>query len=328
MKSNLLTYIFIVVTSVFYAQNANDKFTNEDRILLKGKISTGDKKCIDCDVVVNDTIVKFQSLYESKGDWFSKIWDDEKLIADIGPDGEFVIYPRLIDTLYFKARGFSTQKFLAKELATRDSINIDLIPKDCVEKFECSEPQNFLVIIGEKINVEFQEPKKYCDEKGIFVQFDTEYLAEYRILKTLVGDTSDKKIEFTIFDHYSDPEIARYDYSIVYLIEQCGRYFQSKYQFQDLYLTENGEWASPYNPTDYKRLGIEHEIKPTKINFKEPVYYKYHEEWSDERIKDRYPEPYYKHFDGYVEALYGNYIPDLLTIKKETILKARGIKVE
>ena len=49
---------------------------------------------------------------------------------------------------------------------------------------------------------------------------------------------------------------------------------------------------------------------------------------SKEWIEQNYPSPYYRISNGKAIAEYGNYVPELVEIKKQTVLKARGIVLD
>jgi hypothetical protein len=65
-------------------------------------------------------------------------------------------------------------------------------------------------------------------------------------------------------------------------------------------------------------------VKPTKIDFAQEVFYKI-AGWKKQRVKGRFPEPYYRIEGDKAIAVYGNYIPELFELKKRGVLTARGI---
>jgi hypothetical protein len=93
----------------------------------------------------------------------------------------------------------------------------------------------------------------------------------------------------------------------------------------DLYRTKNGRCASPYSIFDYGRHpDTAGTVKPTKIDFEQEVFYSI-AGWKKQRIKERFPEPYYRIEGNKAIAVYGNYIPELFELKKTGVFTARGL---
>jgi hypothetical protein len=91
-----------------------------------------------------------------------------------------------------------------------------------------------------------------------------------------------------------------------------------KYQFFDIYKTKDGRWASSYKGEDAQN------VKPVPVEFVEEVSYNI-VGGKKKLIKSYYPEPYYRLTKEKAIAVFGNYVPELLQIKKEGVLKARGL---
>jgi len=312
----IMKYTYIILLFVFSSCISNKK------VLLSGTIIIQEDNYIDYEVVVNDTIAKIKNLFEPKGYWYSKIASDESLFGYVYSDGEFEIMPRIKDTIFFKARGYFSQKYPVSELIKRDTIIINLKARKCEKIIECNEEPETVIILGKKQEVIFEEPKKYCEEDDQFIPFNDKYLATFEVIETLHGQLNNKQLKFITYDHYSDPKFAYYEHSIIYLFRKCGTYYNSKHRYQDIYKTVDGRWASPYNPNHHRSQNNKSNITPIPIDFLKSVIYKYHKDLSKNLINRRYPKPYYKHFKGYVKAVYGNYIPELLKINRKPFIES------
>lgn len=193
---------------------------------------------------------------------------------------------------------------------------------------------SLLVFVGEKIEVNYVErPASVSDTiiEGndtlvtISLRMDSEYLAKYKILQLVHGSYKSDTIEFTVFDHYGKPTFSNYQTVLLFVSEYNGKFYHEKYQYFDLYMTENGKWASPYSSIDYNHPYKETiTVKPEKIPFSDKVFYSVRKMSKDE-IKERFPQPYYKIDKKRAIAIYGNYLEDLFKLKQQTVLKARGI---
>jgi len=65
-------------------------------------------------------------------------------------------------------------------------------------------------------------------------------------------------------------------------------------------------------------------LKPQRIEFKDKVFYDL-EQFDTDRIKEFFPTEYFNIVENKAYPLVGTYIEDLFTVKKEGVLKARGI---
>lgn len=201
---------------------------------------------------------------------------------------------------------------------------ITAITLGCVEcrqaPVSCMENPGFgrmLVFVGEKLDVKELDP-----EEGIII--NNKFLAKYRILERVCGNYSKNTIEFIVYDHYGKPEFEKYETVMLYVVEDEGKYYHEKYQFDDLYKTNDGRWASPYNANNEYQDSLGSLIEPVKISFVNQVSFSI-AGLKKREIKYRYPEPYYKITGNKAIAIYGNYVPELLQLKKNGVLRARGL---
>ena len=187
---------------------------------------------------------------------------------------------------------------------------------------------NLIVFIGEKIEVKYVErPLTDTISRGkrtiIRLYMDEEYIAEYKILKLVHGSYKSDTIEFTVYDHYGEPEFSEFQTVLLFVSKYNGELIHEKYLYFDLYMTNNGKWASPYSSKYYNHPYKNRiTVKPELIPFIDEVSYTVEDMGADE-IEKRYPQPYYKIEGKRAIAVYGNYVEDLLIIMEQTVLKAR-----
>ncbi len=170
-----------------------------------------------------------------------------------------------------------------------------------------------LVIIGEKISV-----KVLPQEGG---SLDGKFLATYKIEEIVCGKYDRDTILFIAYDHYGYPGFSNYKNTMLFLSDNDSVIYHQKYQFFDVYKTKDGRWASSYKSDDYWRTDS---IKPVPIEFAEEVSYNI-VGGKKKLIKEYYPEPYYRLTKEKAIAEWGNYVPELFQLKKEGVLKARGL---
>lgn len=190
-----------------------------------------------------------------------------------------------------------------------------LIKKDTTVK---SERENTLfAFIGEKIDVEHIPSKD--------VEFDNEFRAKYKVLQRVYGCYPGDTIEFMAYDHYGWPHFSTYKNVLLYLSESEGRYYHQKYQFDDVYMTRAGKWAGVYdvsNTQEYYELSI----FPQKVDFVDKVSFPiYPSDNKGTAYRQDYPHPFYWTVGDSAIAQYGITIENLFKVKKEYVLKARGL---
>ncbi|MDP1931634.1 MAG: hypothetical protein Q8L60_09275 [Gammaproteobacteria bacterium] len=175
----------------------------------------------------------------------------------------------------------------------------------------------YLVFIGQKVSLEYVPPL------GDELRFDSEYLANYRILELFLGNYVGSEIEFTVYDHYGEPPFSSFEHVLLYLEKYGDAYYHSKYQFSPVYKSRDGRWAGTYAASDYNHsYNVDTDIQPEEIDFLEPVTFDISQLAEDER-KKWYPEPYFQIEDDTAIAVYGNYVEELFLLKQSGVLKAR-----
>jgi len=217
---------------------------------------------------------------------------------------------------------------------SRIAATILMILFSLLSTFGQTRKDSLIVFVGEKIEVKYIEGP--IEERTIIIEgndtiihvrvrMDSEYLAKYKILQLVHGSYISDTIEFTVYDHYGEPAFSKYQTVLLFVSEYNEKLYHEKYQYFDLYMTENGKWASSYSSEDYNHPFKDNiTVQPEKIPFIDNVFYSV-KKWPAYEIKKRFPRPYYKIKKKRAIAIYGNYVEDLFILKQQTILKARGI---
>jgi len=271
------------------------------------KVSSG--KALDSMLIISDAMFK-QRL---------KLAKDTNVVVTPNSVGEFRIKARLTDSLCFISDRFIPQIYAVSDLLKMDKIFIKLVPEACEQRFVCTEKSTQLyAFIGEKISVKYVNPY-YCDGS---ISFDGQFECEYKVIRNIHGKLQTDTVKFTAYDHYGTPHFSKYQYVLLFLGDYCGRLFHEKYQYFDVYPTTDGRWARPGDPYELDSKLPDKQVKAKPIKFKDSVAIDLSDKYSQE--KTRYVSPYFKIINEKAIPLQGAYIEDLLEIKKQGVLKARG----
>jgi len=188
-----------------------------------------------------------------------------------------------------------------------------LIEKDLAS--EAEKNNTLFAFVGEKLEFTYVPSEE--------VSFDAMYKAKYKIIQRVYGNYSNDTIEFVAYSHKGVPEFPNYNHVLLFVSESKGKYYHEKYQYFDVYKTKDNRWASSYKSREYRKNIA---VKPMRIDFLEPVVYPTIVKYYNNQIDTiKYPEPYYKTVGDSAYAIYGNYLEDLFTLKKEGVLAARGL---
>lgn len=191
-------------------------------------------------------------------------------------------------------------------------------PRDLVRNYN-GENNRLFVFVGHKISV---DPLPY--EQG---SMDEGFKAKYLVVEKVFGNFSYDTIEFAAYDHYGIPPFSDYGDALLFVSADNGMYYHQKYQYNDVFATKDGQWAGSYAFDDYEHeYNKKTKIKPTKIEFAQPVYYhltKITEQ--GDTIRRSLPKPYFKTVGDSAVAVYGNYVNDLFILKRDGVLTAREI---
>jgi len=334
----LFIILLLSLSKIVYSQQVEVKGIAIDTISVRNEFSS-------FRVILNDTLHKFgveqnmkrAALYGQKKNLTVKALDSINKVSDemsrqrlelfsdtnfvVAPNkrGEFHIKAKLTDTLYFTSYRFITQKYAVSDLLKMDKIFIKLEPEVCEQRFVCREKSiQLYAFVAEKISVKRVDPY-YCD--GSF-SFDGQYECVYKVIKNVYGKFQTDTVKFTAYDHYGTPHFSKHQYVLLFLGDYCGRLFHEKYQYFDVYPTADGRWARPGDPYDLDSNLADKQLKAQLIKFKDSVAIDLSDLYPQE--KTRYVSPYFKIIGGKAIPLKGTYIEDLLEIKREGVLKARG----
>jgi hypothetical protein len=315
LKMKLLSAILLLLIAICsYSQKINVRGTALDTTNGRLRVS----------VALNDTITKlFANKMRGDND-YSLLVKNKKYVVFTDSAGKFEIEASKKDTLVLSSFRHITRKISVHDFLKKEKAAIQLEPEVCESYIPCNDsfPEHF-VFVGKKISVSRAEEKYYCD----VYTMDSKFEAEYKIIESVYGKLAKDTLKFVVYDHYGRPRFSNYEYALLFVSRYCDKMVHQKYQYYPLYKTDNNKWASPYSAFDYSRIDSTIKIKPELIKFQEPVYFDI-TKWNKDMIEKEYPAPYYKIENGKAIALYGNYVPELLELKKQTVLKARGIKLE
>ncbi|MBX0292961.1 hypothetical protein K3G63_21135 [Hymenobacter sp. HSC-4F20] len=238
--------------------------------------------------------------------------------------GHFRVSARPQDSVTFTAYGHVSQTLGVRDLLRQPAVQVRLLPRPCQEYVPCQEakPAHF-VFIGRKQTVARAQQPNYCNRFSM----DGKFTARYQVLENIYNTLPDTVVSFAAYDHYGWPGFSRHETVLLFVSRYCGDYIQEKYQYYPLYRTTDGRWAAPVDTDDLTHPMARKGPKPTKLTFASPVEVDVTKLDAEQR-KEYYPAPYYRVEGQKAIAVYGNYVDELLQIKKSTVLKARGIKLK
>jgi len=240
--------------------------------------------------------------------------------------GNFEIKAKLSDSLFFENYWHITKKFLVADLVKKKKINIQLKLEPCeVWPSHPEKPTKLYVFIVKKIKI-WDSPASYCNVGSL----NSRVLSKYVVIKNIYGDFKKDTIQFTTYPPHSAPKqqnyvpfktfFADFEYCLLYVLEYKGELLQTRYVFDDVYMTTEGKWATPLKPK-----GLYNTISPSidklkKINFVTPIEFAYDEKF-EKQIKQNFSEIYNKIEDGKILVTHGVYAEDLFEIRKTGALK-------
>lgn len=159
--------------------------------------------------------------------------------------------------------------------------------------------RDLIVFVGKPLSVTKVEPAPAPKDVMIL---DEEFKARYQVLHMLFGSYKAKEIAFTVYDHYGEPPFAHYDTALMFVVRGKGKLYHEKYQFFPVYPTVDGRWASCGSPDQWEINYYHGRLKPVPIKFADKV--------ADKTSGQPCTE--------------GNYVEELLLLKQNGVLKARG----
>jgi hypothetical protein len=191
----------------------------------------------------------------------------------------------------------------------------DKTPLIAKDETSANERKNTLfVFVGKKISVtEAQQDSN---------SMDAQFKAKYKILQRVYGTFPNDIIEFEVYDHYGIPGFSHYDNALLFVSEYEGKYYHEKYQYYDVYPTTDGKWAGIYH--DFE--GYDAPPPRKQISFTKEVHLTLSIINNDSEIVQlKYSPPYFKIIEDKAYPLYGYNVEELFAIKKNGVLKWRGL---
>ena len=201
------------------------------------------------------------------------------------------------------------------------SCNIFSSANSCKENLEENE---LLILIGEKIEIKkLPDDKEDCSATHCYDKF----AGRYKVIKKICGNYNKDEITFLIDGYYDKPDFAEYKNCLFYLSRKRNSndtFALLIDQFEDVYRTKDGEWAGPFNSMNYWEYdSTKVNIKPRRIEYAEDVTYNV-KGISRKRLNQHFPSPYFTINNKIAIAEYGNYVEELVQMKKERLLKSWG----
>lgn len=184
--------------------------------------------------------------------------------------------------------------------------------------------EDLLVFVGEQASVT-ELPENTCESDDVtdcaFINFDSGYVANYVVLDVIHGEYAEPTIEFEVYSHRGFPAFATYKYALLFVSNYDGQLVHQKYEFFDVYRTNDGQWATCGDPNEYDRENV----KPAKLQnivFKPEVYFDV-THYSDGLVENEFPKPVWERKSDRVVCRQGVYTDELFRIKNEGVLTAR-----
>lgn len=322
MKSILLRiFLFLLVFSTI--------FYKSQKVTVRGIAKDTTKNSNTVLVVVNDTLRK-----ESKRSFIIRNWDgherlrkNKDFVTTADKNGNYQIKAKLTDTLYFyNYNKYYEQKYKVADII-KNKIKVELKPEPCVPYVACEQkqPSNFYIFVAEKISGEYEADPYYCKVKmldGGGMKYT------YKIKEEIYGDYPKDTIVFKSYSHLGRPMIEYYDTVLLFIGEYCGKLYQEKYQFFDLYKTKDGRWASPGDPYKFDKYQENKTIKAQSIDFDPFIRISTIPPDDDDQRFQKYEAPYYRLIGDKAVPLMGTYIKDLIKVKMGGSLKNKNIDLD
>ena len=180
--------------------------------------------------------------------------------------------------------------------------------------------QSLVVFVGKKLDV---RPFTPTVPDG-HVLLDNAFRARYRVLQYVCGNLPAQEIEFEAYDHYGSPAFAEFDTVLLFVSWADGRLVHQKYQYVDVYETSDGSWAGCGDPYRLEPEVHRGAIRAKPMAFKRPVSFSVRD-LNQAEIRRRYPPEFFERTGDTVTCRAGTPLADLYAIKRNGVLKARGI---
>ena len=178
--------------------------------------------------------------------------------------------------------------------------------------------ENLLVFVGEKISVEEFDPPR--DPNVVLT--DEAFHAKYRVLDVVYGLAPGEVVAFDAYDAHGTPEFAKYQHVLLFVSKDGDRWVHQKYQFYPVFRTKSGVWAGCGAPWRYS--SDPRTIQPRPLDFGSEAHFDL-AGLTREDIAELYPRAYFRTLNGKAYCRQGNPVEELFEVKKQGVLKARGL---
>lgn len=275
-------------------------------------------------IVVNDTLRKSREGKSPNWDSYKSLTEDTTVNLFAKNDGRFQVIAYKSDSLFFQSFRHIQKVYSVSDLLKMKRVDIRLDPEICIPYVRCEDtlPTNVYVFVGQKLKVDYEPEPYYCNVETM----DSRFNAEYKILEKEIGQYNKDTISFTVFDHYGKPAFSKYETVLLFVSEYCDKLFHEKYQYFDLYKTADNKWASPGDPYKYDSYHKKNLVAQS-IKFADSVWFDI-SKLSKVAVKQQYPESFYKIEGLKAIPIKGSYVDELITVKKDGVLKARKIRLD
>ena len=174
------------------------------------------------------------------------------------------------------------------------------------------------IFVGRKRDVQRIQPEVPVGS----ILMDEVFRARYQVLQVLCGDLAAPEVEFEVADHYGRPAFEAYPTVLLFLSREGKEWYHEKYQYFDVYESTEGGWASCGDP--YRFGDAMGRITARPVSFKEELSFPIGD-LTEEQIRTRYPPAFYARQGDRVVCRAGSPVTDLVAVKREGFLKARGL---
>ena len=180
--------------------------------------------------------------------------------------------------------------------------------------------RNLLVFVGERIEV---RQVANTPPPGVLA-LDLKFEARYKVRAVIFGAYTEDDIRFSAFDHYGRPAFANYETVMLYVSRYDGQLFHQKYQFNPVYRTADDRWAGCGDPYQHEPEVHRGALRARPIDFQPEVAFSVSGLALDV-VKTRYPSEYFVRSGDVMKCIAGAYAEQLFQIKRNGVLKARGV---
>ncbi|MDO3384486.1 hypothetical protein QWI17_01395 [Gilvimarinus sp. SDUM040013] len=177
---------------------------------------------------------------------------------------------------------------------------------------------DYFIFIGEPISIE----ETYNENNESAIIYNDRFDVVYKVLQPVWGNYDNKKIAFSVYDHYGWPVFLARKYSLIFVRKNEDGWIHEKYQFYPVNPTSDGKWAYCGDPTPSNWQGTP--VVMSDIKFSPPVVESI-SQFTESYISRNYSPSIWGREGDFVNCKSGVYPEELIRLKMEGVLKARGL---